>query len=193
MSPELWWYTARAGGIVALALSGASVIWGLLLSSRVLQGRPSPRWLLDLHRFLGGATVAFAAIHVAALVGDTTVHFGWTDVLIPFASAWNPVAVALGVVAGYLLLAVQVSSMMMKRLPRRLWKWIHLSSYGLFWLGIVHGAMAGTDAGNPLYIAATALTTLAVAFLTTFRVLADRRSGRVPDQATRPVAVAAEA
>ena len=53
----------------------------------------------------------------------------------------------------YLLVAVQLSSMLMKHLPRRLWKWIHLSSYGLFWLGIAHGAMAGTDAGNPLYIA----------------------------------------
>jgi DMSO/TMAO reductase YedYZ heme-binding membrane subunit len=191
MSPELWWYTARAGGIVALALSGASVVWGLLLSGRILQGRPSPKWLLDLHRFLGGAAVAFTGIHVAALMADSTVQFGWTDVLIPFASAWNPVAVALGVTAGYLLLAVQVSSMMMKRLPRRLWKWIHLSSYGLFWLGIAHGAMAGTDAGHPLYIAATALSTLLVAFLTTFRVLAERRSRRVPAAATRPTAVEA--
>ena len=176
MSPELWWYTARAGGIIALALSGASVVWGLLLSTRVMQGRPSPRWLLDLHRFLGGAAVLFTGIHVAALVADTTVAFGWTDVLIPFASSWNPGAVALGVVAGYLLLAVQLSSMLMKRLPRRLWKWIHLSSYGLFWLGIAHGAAAGTDAGNPIYIAAIAATTLAVLFLTTYRALMSRRS-----------------
>ena len=176
MSPELWWYTARAGGMVALALAGASVVWGLLLSTRVLQGRPSPRWLLDLHRFMGGAAVAFTGIHVAALVADTTVAFGWTDVLIPFASSWNPGAVALGVVAGYLLLAVQLSSMLMKRLPRRLWKWIHLSSYGLFWLGITHGALAGTDAGNPIYIALTAIATLIVLFLTTYRSLAQRRS-----------------
>lgn len=186
MSPELWWYTARAGGIVALGLTGASVVWGLLLSTRVMQGRPSPRWLLDLHRFLGGAAVLFTGIHVAALVADTTVAFGWADVLIPFASSWNPAAVALGVVAGYLLLAVQLTSVFMKRLPRRLWKWIHLSSYGLFWLGIAHGALAGTDAGNPLYIAATALTTIVVLFLTTYRSLMSRRSR--PKPRPRPVA-----
>lgn len=176
MSPELWWYTARAGGIVALGLTAAAVVWGLLLSTRVLQGRPSPRWLLDLHRFMGGAAVLFTGIHVAALVADTTVSFRWTDVLIPFASSWSPGAVALGVLAAYLLLAVQLSSMLMKRLPRRLWKWIHLSSYGLFWLGITHGALAGTDAGNPIYIAVVAVTTLVVLFLTTYRTLAQRRA-----------------
>jgi DMSO/TMAO reductase YedYZ heme-binding membrane subunit len=122
--------------------------------------------------------VLFTGIHVAALVADTTVAFGWADVLIPFASSWNPAAVALGVVAGYLLVAVQLSSMLMKRLPRRMWKWIHLSSYGLFWLGIAHGATAGTDAGHPLYIAATAVTTLVVVFLTTYRSLASRRRSR---------------
>ena len=60
MDPQLWWYTARAGGIVALALTAGSVIWGLFLSTRVLQGRPSGAWLLDLHRFLGGAAVIFS-------------------------------------------------------------------------------------------------------------------------------------
>jgi DMSO/TMAO reductase YedYZ heme-binding membrane subunit len=154
-----------------------------------MQGRPSPRWLLDLHRFLGGAAVLFTGIHVAALVADTTVAFGWADVLIPFASSWNPAAVALGVVAGYLLLAVQLSSVFMKRLPRRLWKWIHLSSYGLFWLGITHGALAGTDAGNPIYIVVTAITTLIVLFLTTYRSLMSRRSRPAPRP--RPVASAA--
>ena len=180
MSPELWWYTARSGGIVALALASAPVLWGLLLSTRVMQGRPSPRWLLDLHRFLGGMAVLFTGVHVAALVADTTIAFSWTDVLIPFASSWNPVAVSFGVVAAYLLLAVQLSSMLMKHLPRRQWKWIHLSSYGLFWLGIAHGAMAGTDAGNPVYIAGFGVSTLLVLFLTTYRLL--------PRERTRPAA-----
>ncbi|MEL7210224.1 MAG: ferric reductase-like transmembrane domain-containing protein [Actinomycetota bacterium] len=193
MSPELWWYTARAGGIVALALTGASVFWGLLVSTRVLQGRPSPKWLLDLHRFLGGSAVVFTIVHVLALVADSYVHFGWMDVLIPFASAWNPVAVGLGVIAAYLLIAVQGSSMLMKRLPRRLWKWIHLSSYGLFWLGLVHGAMAGTDAGNPLYIAGTALGTMAVLFLTLYRSLAQRRARSRAVRAVRPEPAAVEA
>ena len=175
MPAELWWYTARAGGIVALGLTSASVIWGLLYSTRILSGRPSPAWLLDLHRFLGGASVVFTLVHVVALMADSYVSFGLTDVLVPYASAWKPGAVAAGVVAFYLLVAVQLTSMVMKRLPRRLWKWIHLSSYGLFWLGIVHGAMAGTDAGNPLYVGATVGTIGVVLGLIVQRALTARR------------------
>src|SRR5437764_11280232 len=63
-SSTLIWYTARAAGIVTWALLAASVLWGLALSTRVLRGRPRPAWLLDLHRFLGGAAIAFLAVHV---------------------------------------------------------------------------------------------------------------------------------
>ena len=178
MSEQIWWYVARSGGIVTLVLSGLSVIWGLLLSTRLLDGRPSPRWLLDLHRFLGGATVAFAGIHVAGLMLDSYVGFGITDVLIPFASAWKPAAVAWGVIAFWLLLAVQISSMLMKRIPRRWWKLIHLTSYGLFWAGLVHGATAGTDASNPVYIIGFALLILVTVFLTAYRSLSARRRRR---------------
>ena len=48
-----------------------------------------------------------------------------------------------------LLIAVQGSSLMMRRLPKRLWRHVHMSSYVLFWLAAVHGALAGTDAGHP--------------------------------------------
>ena len=40
---------------------------------------------------------------------------------------------------------------MMRRIPRRLWKWIHLGSYVLLPLGIVHGITAGTDSGSSWY------------------------------------------
>ena len=90
MNEHLAWYVARASGMVALALLAASVAWGLLFGTRLLQGRPSPKWLLDLHRFLGGLSVSFTAVHVAALVADDYVSFGPTDILVPFASAWRP-------------------------------------------------------------------------------------------------------
>ena len=155
MTEQIWWYTARAGGIVALGLVAVSVMWGLLFSSRLLQDRPSPRWLLDLHRFLGGLAVVFTGLHLVALAADSYVTFGVLDLLVPFASDWNPAAVAWGVVGGYLLVAVQGSSLMMKRLPRKLWKWIHLTSYLMLWMGLIHGLTAGTDATHPLYIAGT--------------------------------------
>ncbi len=191
MSEQLWWYVARSGGIVALALTGLSVIWGLLYSTKLLRGRPAPRWTLDLHRFLGGAAVTFTAIHVAALVLDSYVHFGWAEILIPFASEWKPAAVAWGIVTTYLLLAVQATSLLMRRIPRRWWKLVHFSSYGLFWTGLIHGITAGTDAANPLYVGASALAVVTVLWLTVYRILTQRKL-RSPGH-SRPVTSAGQA
>ena len=74
----------------------------------------------------------------------------------------------------------------MRRIPRRWWKLVHLSSYGLFWTGLVHGVLAGTDAGNRVYIAGTGLLTMAIIFLTGFRVLTARRKGRPAGQTRSP-------
>ena len=178
VTEQIWWHVARASGIVALVLTGAAVIWGLLLSTRLLRGRPTPAWLLSMHRFLGALTVTFTGIHVAGLVADSYVHFGWADVLVPFASDWRPGAVALGVVAMYLLAAIQISSMLMRRLPRRWWRLIHQSSFLLFWVSVLHGAQAGTDAGNPMYVAATGALVVAVLFLSVVRALAGRTTRR---------------
>ncbi|MCP3988344.1 MAG: hypothetical protein GY724_04660 [Actinomycetia bacterium] len=148
---QLWWYVARAGGIVALILVAASVLWGLLLSSKYLAGGPKPKGLLDLHRFLGGLSVVFTGLHLLGLYLDSFVRFTVADLLVPFASSWRPGAVAAGVVAFWVLVSVQVSSMMMRKLPRRWWRWIHLMSYLLLPLGLAHGITAGTDARSLWY------------------------------------------
>lgn len=180
VTEQIWWHVARASGIVALVLTAASVIWGLLLSTRVMAGTPTPAWLLSMHRFLGALTVAFTGVHIVGLVADSYVSFGWAEVLVPWASSWQPTAVAFGVIGMYLLLAVQISSMMMRRIPRRWWKLIHQSSFLLFWVAVVHGVQAGTDASNPLYIIGTGALVLIVSFLTVTRALTARRIRRNP-------------
>lgn len=176
MKAQLWWDVARATGVVGWALLAAAVIWGLLLSTRLVRGRPTPAWLLDMHRFLGGGAVIFTSLHLTGLVADTYVHFGAADLLVPFASSWRPGAVALGVVSLYLLVAIELTSLLMRRLPRRVWRKIHLTSFGLFWAATYHFILAGTDAGNALARWGINLTAAAVVFLTLVRILAPRRA-----------------
>jgi predicted ferric reductase len=178
MDDKIWWYTARAGGIVAFALVTAAVVWGLLLSTRLLGRRPAPKWLLDLHRMLGGLAVVFTVIHMAGLVADTWVHFGVADLLVPLASGWREGAVAWGVVGFYLLVAVEITSLLMRRLPRRVWRAVHAGSYVLFWVAALHGATAGTDAGHPAYRWGSAAAIAAVVFLTVLRIVESRRAGK---------------
>lgn len=192
---QIWWYVARSGGIVALLLAGLAVLWGLALSTRVLRGTPAPAWLLAVHRRLGGLALAFTGVHVAGLVLDDHVEFGPSEILVPLASAWKPGPVAWGVVAAYLLVAVEVSSLLMRRLPRRWWKAIHASSWVLLWTGLVHGATAGTDAGHPAYVAATATMAILTVFLTGHRIVGSRTGARpgAPTPGRRPVAPAVAA
>lgn len=177
MSSQTWWYISRSGGIVALGLAGASVLWGLFMTTRLLDVTPSPKWLLDLHRFLGGATVIFTAIHVAALMFDSFIGFNWIDITVPMAASLKPGPVAWGVVAMWLLLAIEITSLVMNRIPKRAWRLVHFSSYAMFWLGVVHGALAGTDAGNRVYITGVSLMILGIFYLTIYRILAVRRRG----------------
>ena len=97
----------------------------------------------------------------------------------PFASSWKPGAVALGVVAAWSLVAVELTSLAMRRLPRRIWRGIHLVSYLTFWLTSLHAALAGTDRTQGLYQATAAVSIALVAWAVIYRLthLTSRRPG----------------
>jgi len=176
VTSQLWWYVARASGLVAWGLVTATVVWGLAVSSRILAGRPRPAWTLDLHRHLAGLSVAFTGVHMGGLVADGYVHFGTAELLVPLASRWHPVAVAWGVVGLYLLVAVQGTSLAMRRLPKRAWRAVHRTAVALYLLGTVHALAAGSEAGNPA-VRWFALGSLGlVAFLLAFRLLTRERA-----------------
>jgi sulfoxide reductase heme-binding subunit YedZ len=174
-STQLWWHLSRATGLVAWGLSAATVLWGLALSTRALGRRPRAPWLLDLHRFLGGATVVFVALHLLSLWADSYVTFGFRELLVPMASTWKPGAVTLGVIAFYLLIAVEATSLVMQRLPRRLWHAVHLSSYLVFVAGSAHLLWAGTDADNVALRATVAIVAAATLFFLVYRLIGPGR------------------
>ena len=171
MNQHVWWYTARAGGITAWAVATASVLWGLALSTRALGSKPRAPWLLDLHRFLGGLAIVFTGVHIAGLVADSYSHFGPSEILVPLASSWKPWPVALGVVAFYLLVAIELTSLLKRWLPNRLWHGVHLGSFGLYALSTAHVLLAGTDRTNRGLLAATWGSVLLVTFFTAYRFL----------------------
>ena len=109
MTDHLAWYVSRSTGIVAWGLLLASMLWGVLHATRILKRWVRPWWLLGVHRFLGGLAVAFVLVHLGALVADNFTSFGAVELLVPFASAWKPLAVALGIVAFYVMVAVEVT------------------------------------------------------------------------------------
>ncbi len=178
MNSQVWWYLARSSGMVAWIMLTASVAWGLMLSTRVMGSLRRPPWLLAMHRWLGAMSVLMTAGHLAALIADSTVQFGLGEILIPMQSEWRPQAVAWGVAAMYALVAVEVTSLLMRRLSKRLWRAIHLSSFGAFFAASMHAAAAGSDAASGWYrLTAVALVSV-VLLLTSYRVLGGTVRGR---------------
>lgn len=175
MNPQVWWYVARGAGVTAWLFLTASIMVGIVLSSGLFPKHRRPAWLLDLHRGLGGLTVGFVGIHIAALVADNFVHFGLVDILVPFASSWKPWQVALGVLAFWGLLAVEATSLAMKRLPRTTWRAIHFTSYAVFVLTSFHGTFAGTDATNRLYAWTSVAVTVTLVIAVIVRILGGGR------------------
>ena len=181
---RLWWYVARAGGLVAWALLAASTLWGLALTTRAFAGRAAPRWLLDLHRFLGGLSVVFVGVHLTGVVADTFVHFGLADLFVPLAASWHPLWVAWGIVAFYLLIAVEVTSLLRSRLSHRLWKAVHGLSFLLFGVATVHVLVAGTDTDDAWALWPILVVTMAVTFLAVARAASGPSPGLVDSRRT---------
>jgi DMSO/TMAO reductase YedYZ heme-binding membrane subunit len=175
MNPKIWWYLARGAGMTSWALAAVTLICGLLLSTRFFTKWPRPAWTLDIHRTLGGLTVAFVGVHMVGLFADGYVHFGPAQLFIPLASTWRPGAVAWGIVALYLLIAVEVTSLLRRHMRASWWRRLHVASVAVFPLGTIHALTAGTDAG-PLFGKVVVGVTALVVFLWALRLIAPRWS-----------------
>jgi sulfoxide reductase heme-binding subunit YedZ len=192
LHPQLMWWTSRATGMVSAVLLVASLVWGVLLTTRALKPIDRPVWLLAMHRWLSALACLGIGLHVLTLVADNYVHFGWKEIFVPGASAWKTTPVTLGVIAMYLLALVQGTSLLMKKMPRDVWKFVHYFAYAAVWLTSLHGALAGTDASNPIYrFLAVLLTFVAVAaavirvVVGTTRAQAAKRAAKRSEQSAR--------
>ncbi len=185
MNEQIWWYLARGSGIIAWLFLTASVLWGIFLATDLFPKHRRPAWLLDLHRWLGGLTLSFVLVHIAALFADSWIEFSIADLLVPFKADWKPIPVALGVLAMWSLIAVQLTSLARKRLPKAFWRGVHLTSYVAFWLTSLHSTFAGTDRTQPLYLATSTLSVAAVMFSLLYRILNGRRKKPRPPEPDR--------
>ncbi len=192
VDPRVWWYTSRATGIVAYALLAASVVWGLLISTKTLSRSTPPAWLLALHRHLGGLAVVFVGVHMAVLTLDHFAPFDVRDLLVPMASTWRPGPVAWGIVAFYLLIAVEVTSLLGRRFPKRWWRRVHLVSFLVFVLATVHLLLAGTERSNPLLLLTVTVVATVVVFLVVVRMLARYAPRAAPSDRLAAVRAARE-
>jgi sulfoxide reductase heme-binding subunit YedZ len=142
------WYAARAAALSAFFVLAASLLTGMAIRTAYLAPVARNRAVLAVHSFLSWFWVPLVAVHVVALVLDSTARIAPLDLLIPFRvneGAGSQLAIGLGTVSLLILVVVGVTSALRKWMKPAVWRWIHRLSYPMFVLFLVHAQLAGTD------------------------------------------------
>lgn len=143
--PSPVWFFARGAGFVSLILLTISVCLGILVSMRV-RSRGWPLFLSDqLHGYTAVLFFVFLTLHVVTVLLDPFTRFALSEVLVPFASTYRRVWLGLGVVAAELAVAMGASVYLRRWIGYRAWRVLHLGTYAVFPLALVHGLATGSD------------------------------------------------
>ncbi len=150
------WYVVRAAGFVAagllvlLILSGIGQVTGL--TYKFIE--PIKAWAL--HKAMALALCGAIAVHVSFLLVDRYLPFTIAQVSIPFVSQYSNhttllglglggVALALGILAGYGVIIVVLSSLGWIDTKQKAWRQLHYVNYFVVAAVFVHALGVGSD------------------------------------------------
>lgn len=187
------WLVARAAGLVAFALLTISVVLGLALSTKLLGNRRG-KLLLGWHQTLMWTGLGMVVLHLAGLLLDPVLRFGFVAVLVPGAAPWRPLPVAAGIVTVWLMLVLAVSFHVRRRIGQRRWRLLHYASAIAFTLGLYHALNVGSDLTGARGLIFTGVAAAPVVWLAYARILMPRAKPRgAPVRRVPPPAPAAQA
>ncbi len=170
-SQSLAWYSSRLLGFLAYGALALSVIYGLLLSSGILDAIAHRAVSLTLHQDLSAVAIGLTALHGALLALDTFVPQTVRQLVIPFSGPYRPAWVGVGQVAFYVMLIVYGSFYVRRQMGQRGWRLLHYTTLLAFAGATLHGLLTGTDTPTAwatwTYVGASA----AVTFLLLYRIV----------------------
>ena len=184
-SESLAWYASRVLGFLAYGAIVASIVYGLLLSTGILDRIAHRAVSLTLHQDLSALAIGLTALHGALLSLDTFVPQSVRELVIPFAGPYRPEWVGVGQLTLYLMLIVYGSFYARRRIGQRAWRTLHYTTLLLFLGATAHGVMAGTDSPTPWAFGIYLTATVTVVFLLGYRITtAFAASARPPRKET---------
>jgi predicted ferric reductase len=183
------WISSRLLGFIAYFALAGSVVYGLLLSTRLLDAIAHRPVTFTLHQDLAAIGLGLAGIHGALLGLDRTVPTSLADLAVPFATAYRPLWVGFGQLAFWISAVVVASFYMRRRIGQRAWRALHYATFLAFVGATAHGIGAGTDTAGWAwwtYLGATVVVT----FLLVYRIVTAIGRRREPVPAGRPLSPA---
>ena len=191
---SLPWLLERVFAFLAYLAMTGSVVYGLMLSTKILDAIAHRPISFSLHQDLASVGLGLAAVHGALLGLDHSVPFSVAQILVPGLAPHAPVAVAFGQVSLYLSAIVIASFYVRRRIGQRAWRTLHYVTFLAFLGATVHGVAAGSDSSSPwaqwLYLGSAVVVT----FLLVYRIAMSMatRAAR-PSARPAPAAIARQA
>ena len=183
----LAWYSVRALGFLAYFVLAASVLYGLLLSTKILDTIAHRPVSFALHKDLAIVAMVLATLHGALLVFDQSFNFTPRSIIVPFESPYSPVTVGIGQLTFYASFVVTASFYVRRHIGQRAWRVLHYVTFLAFVGATFHGIASGSDTSSGWAFWVYLVPTTASIFLLTYRIVVsvatrvgrsrDRRSG----------------
>ena len=167
---SLPWLVERLAGFLAYFAVAGSVIYGLLLSTKILDAVAHRPITFSLHQDLASVGLGLAGVHGVLLGLDKTVPFSLSQIAVPGLAPYAPLAVAAGQVSFYLMAIVIASFYVRRTIGQRTWRALHYLTFLAFVGATAHGLTAGTTSGSAWAWAIYVTASTVVVFLFAYRV-----------------------
>ncbi len=183
----LAWYTVRALGFLAYLVVAGSVLYGLLLSTKILDAIAHRPVSFALHKDLAVVGFVLAALHAVILSADQSFAFTPRAILVPFASPYAATWVGIGQLTFYGLAVVTASFYVRRQIGQRAWRLLHYLTFLVFIGAIGHGVMSGSDSGSVWAFWLYLVPGAAAVFLLVYRIVVSISARFSRSESARPV------
>ncbi|MBI5823988.1 MAG: hypothetical protein HZB18_08185 [Chloroflexi bacterium] len=144
--PKAYWYLSRATAFVSLSLLWVSMALGLGITTKMSRLWPGLPATFAIHEYVSLLGLSFAVFHALVILGDHYINFTLLQLLVPFSTVdYRPFWVGIGQIGFYVWAIVALSFYIRPAIGQKFWRFLHYASFGLYFLGILHGIFSGTD------------------------------------------------
>lgn len=165
---SLPWLLERLAAFLAYFAMTGSVVYGLLLSTKLLDAIAHRPISFALHQDLAAVGLGLAGVHGALLGLDATVPFSLQQMAVPGLAPYAPLAVAAGQLTFYVTAIVVASFYARRLIGQRAWRALHVLTFLAFAGATAHGILAGSDSGAAwtwwMYTGSVAIVTFLFAY-----------------------------
>ena len=146
-APKVYWYLSRATAFISLSILWLSMALGLGMTNKMARLWPGAPAAFAIHEYVSLLGLAFALFHALILLGDHYIHFTVAQIFIPFSTVdYRPTWTGIGQLAFYIWLIVALSFYVRSSIGQKTWRVLHYLSFAMYFMGLVHGLLGGTDA-----------------------------------------------